>query len=133
MAQVGPPIYYSADNPYLFVFHINSDAYPQAAVQTLGFHAEDNVAGGLEMQSVKVVYRTKSTFFKSICESAIRYARNAGLTNITEISFDPFADDDEDGVVNAFDKDFLNGVARHFCLFVSGTGSVAQEMEEKWL
>jgi hypothetical protein len=115
MAQVGPPDYYSGDNPYLFGFHINSDAYPQAAVQTLGVHAEETVVGGLEMQPVKVVYRTKSAFFKSTCESAIRYARDAGMTNITEISFDPFADDDEDGVVNAFDKDFLNGIADQAC------------------
>lgn len=117
MAQVGPPNFYTDGNPYLFGFHINSDMYPQAAVQTLGFYANENLGGstGLQKQPIKVVYRTKSAFFKSTCESVIRFALEAGFTNITEISYDPFADHDEDGDVNAFDDQFLNDIADQAC------------------
>lgn len=65
MAQVGPPGFYTDNNPYLFGFHINSDLYPIPNVRSLAFLANKDGRGGPRVSKVpiKVVYRTKSDFF----------------------------------------------------------------------
>lgn len=112
MAQVGPPMYYTSENPYVFGFHINSDLYPLAAVQNLRFHAE-NI--GPDKQPVKVIYRNKSDFFASTCRSAINTMQRLGFTDLVEIEYDPYEDHDNDGDQNAFDQDFLYAIADEAC------------------
>jgi len=60
-SQVGPPGFYTDDNPYVFGFHLNSDFYPSHTVRKLGFSASSGK--GTASQPIKVIYRTKSEFF----------------------------------------------------------------------
>ena len=114
LAQVGPPGFYKSDNPYLFGFHIDSDNYPLAAVQILGFYA-DTQKGGKAKQPVKVLYRNTAEFFNSTCVSAINEAKSVGFDDVDAIEFDPNGDDDNDGVINSVDTDFLIGLADKAC------------------
>merc|ERR1719203_127626 len=66
-------------------------------------------------QHITVIYRTKSEFFFSTCQSAINVAKENGFTNVNEILYDHEADHDEDGVKNQFDEDFLFDIADQAC------------------
>eukprot|EP00521_Asterionellopsis_glacialis_P009047 CAMPEP_0195283310 /NCGR_PEP_ID=MMETSP0707-20130614/1897_1 /TAXON_ID=33640 /ORGANISM="Asterionellopsis glacialis, Strain CCMP134" /LENGTH=975 /DNA_ID=CAMNT_0040342455 /DNA_START=118 /DNA_END=3045 /DNA_ORIENTATION=- len=112
--QVGPPSFYEDKNPYVFGIHINSDNYPQPAVQELRFFAE-NLPGGVSSQPMRVIYRTKSSFFNSTCRAAIDSAMDSGLTDVEAFEYDPFGDEDGDGIVNEKDTDFLQSLADEAC------------------
>lgn len=114
MAQVGPPGFYAENNPYVFGFHINSDTYPLPNVRALGFLAQEQ-EGGPSSIPVRVIYRKKSEFFYSTCRSAIDSLTEAGFTDLIEILYDHAEDDDGDGEINQFDKDFLEGLADDAC------------------
>jgi hypothetical protein len=113
-AQVGPPGFYTDNNPYVFGFHINSDSYPLPNIQSLGFLAKE-VQGGAPSIPVRVIYRTKSEFFYSTCKSAIDRLTQDGFTDLVEIMYDHAADDDNDGDINQFDDDFLISLADQTC------------------
>lgn len=115
MAQVGPPGFYNdEENDYVFGFHINSDKYPQPALDTLNMYANQQ-AFRREKQPIKVLYRTKSEFFNSTCRAAIEEAKDLGFSNITEIAFDPEAIDQGNDTVNALNARFLNRIADEAC------------------
>ena len=115
MAQVGPPLFYADRNPYVFGFHLNSDMYPKPAIQALRFHAEAAFKGGPAEQPLRIVYRTQSDFFRSTCQSVLDYANGFGFTDSISYMFDPFADDDSNGIVNSEDSDFLIQLADSVC------------------
>ena len=127
LAQVGPPGYYSdvAMNPYIFGVHINSDDYPLPTVQALGFRAaladaathsgSSNRKSVLEEQPVRVIYRTKSEFFNSTCQSAIQALHEFGFQNVETFGYDPDGDEDKDGTTNQFDEGWLRDQADKMC------------------
>ena len=123
LAQVGPPGFYTDQNPYVFGIHINSDMYPLPNVQVLDFLAQDTtkIPNGPSSIPVKVIYRTKSEFFYSTCRSAIDKLTEAGFTDITEILYDHAEDHDQDGDTNQFDIDFLESLADQACPAMNGT------------
>mmetsp|Transcript_4208 Transcript_4208/g.6153 ORF Transcript_4208/g.6153 Transcript_4208/m.6153 type:complete len:975 (-) Transcript_4208:117-3041(-) len=112
--QVGPPEFYEDKNPYVFGMHINSDMYPQPAVQELKFFAE-TLPGGLSDQPMRVIYRNKSGFFNSTCRAAIDLAKSSGLTDVVAFEYDPEGDHDQNGVTNDLDEPFLQSLADQAC------------------
>ena len=135
LSQVGPPGFYINDppNPYIFGIHVNSDSYPIPALKTLQFYYNRNNVP-ISSQSVRVVYRDRSEFFKSTCRSAIDSATAQGF-NVLAIEFNPDGDDatyklnpNEDrngtihqlelsntGVPNFQNVPFLEGLADQLC------------------
>lgn len=112
-SQVGPPGFYTDDNPYVFGFHLNSDVYPSHTVRQLVFSVSSGK--GTASQPIKVIYRTKSEFFFSTCNSAIDEARKSGFTDLDLILYDHEADEDNDGIINEQDMDFLYLIADRAC------------------
>jgi hypothetical protein len=119
LTQVGPPGFYEPanSNPYVFGFHIDSDTYPLPNVQSLGFLAQQQGVGGPSGIPIRVIYRNKSEFFYSTCQSAINKLREEGFTDIKAILYDHAGDEDGDGDINQFDKDFLQSLADEACPF----------------
>jgi hypothetical protein len=122
LTQVGPPGFYAPENsnPYVFGFHIDSDTYPLPTVQSLGFLAQQQGggrAGGASNIPVRVIYRSKSEFFYSTCQSAIDKLRKEGFTDLKAILYDHAQDEDGDGEINQFDTDFLQSLADEACPF----------------
>ena len=121
LAQVGPPGYYQDDsppNPYVFGVHINSDEYPLPTVRALGFRAAAAASvseHALADQPVRVLYRTQSEFFQSTCESALRALDEFGFQNVEAVAYDPDGDDNDNGIVNQFDTDWLRQQADSMC------------------
>lgn len=117
MAQVGPPNFYlpETSNPYVFGFHITSDSYPLPNVQSLGFLAQELGPAGRSQIPIRVLYRTKSEFFYSTCQSAIDRMTEEGFTDIRTILYDHSADDDGNGVINQLDTEFLEALADELC------------------
>lgn len=117
MAQIGPPSFYedSADNPYVFGFHINSDTYPLPSVRSLAFWAREKHPGGPAKVPVRVVSRTQSEFFESTCKSAIAALEEQGFTDVEQIWMDHIADEDGDGTINQFDEEYLLNIADRTC------------------
>ena len=114
-AQVGPPAFYTpSENPWVFGFHVNSDDYTAASIRKLQFMAK-SLPFGMVRQAVRVIYRTSSVFFQSTCASAVRMLQDAGFTDVEQISYDPFADSDNDRIENFRDYDFLLDVADQIC------------------
>ena len=134
LSQVGPPGFYINDppNPYIFGIHVNSDTYPIPALKALQFY-HDRINVPTSSQSVRVVYRDRSEFFKSTCRSAIDTATEQGF-NVTAIEYNPDGDDatyklnpngDENdavkqlelsaGVPNSQNIMFLEGLADLLC------------------
>lgn len=114
MAQVGPPSFYEDHNPYVMGFHINSNEYPHSAVQSLRFHVDK--IGRKQKQPVRVLYRNKSAFFNSTCRTGVLdLVESLGFEDVLGIEYDPYADHDDDGDVNEFDIDFLEGIADEVC------------------
>ena len=115
ISQVGPPGFYRdvKSNPYVFGIHVNSDTYPLPALQALQFYLK--AAGkATSSQPVRVIYRDKSEFFKSTCQSVIDEARIQGF-NVTAIEYDPNGDEDGRGVPNSQNVPFLENLTDNLC------------------
>lgn len=110
LAQIGPPNYYSGptSNEYVFGMHVNSDTYPLAAIKGLQF------SGATQDQQVRVVYRDRSEFFYSTCQSAINKATAEGF-DTKGFEYNPEGDDDGNGVLNSNDVVFLQNLADEAC------------------
>jgi len=122
LSQVGPPGFYDpAANPYVFGIHVNSDTYPLPALSALAFklQAEGRPASS---QQVRALYRDRSEFFKSTCESAVDAARERGF-DVTAIEYNPDGDDDGDGTPNSQDEDHVRALADELCPPVNGYNS----------
>ena len=91
LAQVGPPGFYRNEppNPWLFGYHLNSDDYPLHAVRRLLFQAQESVQpeSFFQQQPIRVIYRNRSEFFFSTCQSALQSLRDAGFTATTTTDF----------------------------------------------
>ena len=122
LSQVGPPGFYMdvANNPYVFGIHVNSDTYPLPALKALQFKL-DGMGESTKNQPVRVVYRDRSEFFKSTCRSAIDTATVQGF-DVTAIEFNPDGEE-EPGVPNSQNVEFLEGLADQLCSADEGPGT----------
>uniref|UniRef100_A0A7S4K6M6 G-protein coupled receptors family 3 profile domain-containing protein n=1 Tax=Odontella aurita TaxID=265563 RepID=A0A7S4K6M6_9STRA len=115
ISQVGPPGFYLGveTNPYVFGIHVNSDTYPLPALSALTF---DLAAKSIptSSQQVRVLYRDRSEFFYSTCQSVIDAAYEKGF-DVTETLYNPDDDEDGNGVVNSQDIPFLDKLADELC------------------
>lgn len=115
VSQVGPPGFYKDvdTNPYVFGIHVNSDTYPLPALRALQFHL--NFLGiSTSLQSVRVMYRDKSEFFYSTCQSVVDEATKEGF-NVTAIKYDPEGMEDGSDVKNSQNIPFLESLADRLC------------------
>ena len=114
LSQVGPPGFYDpAANPYVFGIHVNSDTYPLPALSALTFRLQAE-GRATSIQQVRALYRDRSEFFKSTCESAINVAIERGF-DVTAIEYNPDGDDDGDGTPNSQDEDLVRSLADRLC------------------
>ena len=115
IAQVGPPSFYNpSENPWVFGFHVTSDDYTAASIRKLRFMAETQ-PGGVARQPVRVIYNTRSEFFFSTCATALRMLEEAGFSDVVSVLYDPFEDDDGDGIENYRDYQTMTKVVDEIC------------------
>ena len=115
LAQVGPPSFYrNSINPWLFGLHVSSDEYTVDATRRLQFWVDEEQRSPAT-QPVRIMYRSKSEFFFSTCQAAVQNLKEAGFTDLLDFVYDAGADDDEDGIPNSQDEDFLRPIADHAC------------------
>ena len=115
MAQVGPPDFYTTDNPYVFGFHLSSDNYGRPAMQALRFYATSQLKGGLSAQPVRIIYQSEPDFFRSTCQAISKMAQKYGFTDTVEYQFDPSADHDNDTITDLLDVDFQTNLSDSVC------------------
>ena len=115
MAQVGPPSFYTTDNPYVFGFHLSSNGYGTPGMQALRFYASSQLKGGTSAQPVRIVYQSEPEFFRSTCQAVSTLGQKYGFTDTVEYLFDPFTDDDNNTVNNLMDVDYQTDLADSVC------------------
>ncbi|KAH8077602.1 calcium ion binding protein [Aureococcus anophagefferens] len=117
MAQIGADSTYEEGLANLFGMHLSSYSYSVPVLQQMRRSGARKIA---------VVTSTHSNFFVTTCAFGKEYAvgnvtvastrqDEADLELVYDVSFDPKADDDGDGVANRVDVDFLDGVATGVC------------------
>lgn len=84
VAQVGPPSFYTTDNPYVFGFHLNSNRYGTPSIQALRLYASSQLKGGLSAQPVRIIYQSESDFFRSTCQAISELAHKYGFNDTVE-------------------------------------------------
>ena len=98
---------------------MTKDGYDNMTLNSLGepTNATTSTNSNVELtkQAVRVIYRTKSEFFNSTCQSALQALREFGFTDLIEVAYDPDADDNEDGTANQFDEAWLRDRADEIC------------------
>jgi hypothetical protein len=116
VAQVGPPSFYTTDNPYVFGFHVSSNGYGTPGIQALRFYASSRLhKGGLSAQPIRIIYQSEPDFFRSTCQAISDLARKYGFTDTVDYKFDPLADNDNNTVINSLDDAFLINLADSVC------------------
>ncbi len=104
----GPDYFYTeTNNPYLFGIHLSSYRYSFPALkyfQQLG------------AKTIAVAGRSKSRFFDTTCDEALKYAHKLGIKSAMDrIRYDPDEDHDGDTIPNKIDRDFLKNITKKVC------------------